>query len=416
MILRAGDPDLPESDVYVARQPIFDDRGEIFGYELLYRAGVEGSYQSDDGDQATISVISNSTFVFGVNTLAGAGRAFINFTRASLINDYARVLPPESVVIEILEDVEVDDEVIAACRRLKNGGYMLALDDFIVNGPTQALIGLADIVKVDFAVYGPFQRRRIAGMLLPRGVKLLAEKVETAADAQQAHDFGYSYVQGYFFAKPELNASIQAPGFKPDRLELLRELNRDEPRLDTVETLFRHDPALSYKLIRYLNTAAFGLRSPVTTVRQAVVYLGQAGLRTWATVLILADAGADHPFELIVTSVVRGRFCELVGMATGYSSRRHDLSLLGLFSLIDVILRRPMAEALDGVPLPPDVLLALRGQDSSLSPILNLARAYERADWDDVESIVYRLRLPSARVPQMYLEAVDWAEHTSGLR
>ncbi len=408
--------EMPRRDVYVARQPIFDESSKIFGYELLYRSGFENEYTASDGDQASLAVLSDSAFVFGVEALAGKGRAFVNFTRTSLLNDYARVFPAERLVVEVLEDVEVDDAVRAACQRLKRDGYMIALDDFDPRGSTSPLLDLADIVKVDFMAFKDrLARQRIASDLRRHGVKLLAEKVETAEDVAQARQFGYAYAQGYFFARPEISKGTRSSAFKSHRLQILRELNGADPDLDVVEELLRHDPALSFQIIRYLNSAAFGLRSPVQSIRQAVFMLGQAGLRTWATVVILADAGSERPLELIVTSVARGRFCELAGLAAGLEGRQHDLSLLGLFSMIDAIVGRPLDETLDAVCLPADVDAAIRGNPGPLSDLLALAKAYERADWPTVELLVARTGLQASDVPSVYLEAVKWGNRGNHL-
>jgi c-di-GMP-related signal transduction protein len=402
---------------YVARQPIFDARSAVFGYELLYRSSsLENWYQAEDDDLASLAVISDSAFVFGLETLAGSGRAFVNFTRNSLVREYARVLPPDRLVVEVLETVQADAEVIAACQRLRDRGYLIALDDFELDGPTRGLAELADIIKIDFAVTSREDRARIADLFLPLGVQLLAEKVETAEDAAEARRLECAYTQGYYFARPEISVGSRFPGFKPHRIEMLRELNRADADPGRIEELLRHDPSLAYQLIRYLNSAAFGLRARITTVRQAVVYLGTAGLRTWATVLILADVGVDHPMELIVTSVERGRFCELLGIATGLETRRHDVSLLGLFSLIDAVIGRPIAEALAEVPLAEDVAAAILGEPNQLGNLLALAKAYERADWAAVERLVGLLGLSHADVPSMYLEAISWGNRSGFIR
>src|SRR5215213_6163060 len=236
---------MPRRDVYVARQPIFDQSLKVFGYELLYRSGLDNRFGGIDGEMASLSVLSDSAFVFGLENLAGTGRAFVNFTRSALVNEYARVLPPERLVVEILEGVADDDDVRAACTRLKKDGYLIALDDFDPKGPSGALVDLADIVKIDFMVYRDrFARQRIAHSLLKRGITLLAEKVETAEDARQARQLGYTYTQGYYFARPEISVGSRSSGFKPDRLDLLRELNGADPDLNIIESLLRRDPTL----------------------------------------------------------------------------------------------------------------------------------------------------------------------------
>ena len=403
---------MPRSDVYIARQPIFDTQSNIYAYELLYRSGMNNWYQADDDDVASLSVLSNSAFVFGMESMIGSGKAFVNFTRGALLNDYARVFPAQKLVVEVLEGVEVDADVRAACIRLKNEGYTLALDDWDPNGATGSLVDLADIIKIDFPMFDRDMRRQLGEQLTKRGITLLAEKVETDDDAQQARDFGYKYVQGYFYARPEIKVGARSSGFKPHRLQLLGVLNGSDPDLDKIEELLRHDPALSFQIISYLNSASFGLRSRVTSIRQAISLLGQSGIRTWATVVILADAGSDRPNELIVTSVARGRFCELAGRAAGLGARQHDLSLLGLFSMIDAIVGRELESTLEAVCLPADVAAAIRGEPGEFSDLLSLARAYERADWPNVAQLVERVGLPLADVPSIYLDAVEWGNWT----
>jgi c-di-GMP-related signal transduction protein len=412
MASAAQSAEAPRSKVYVARQPIFDAHARIYGYELLYRSTLENRYQAADADLASLSVLSNSAFVFGVEAMAGTGRAFVNFTRTALLNDYARVLPPSKLVVEVLEGVVVDADVRRAVQQLRSDGYLIALDDWDPHGPTGVLVDLADIIKIDFMAFDRSGRRALGEALNKRGVTLLAEKVETDEDAQQARDFGYAYAQGYFYARPEIRVGSRTSGFKPHRLQLLGVLNGSDPDLDKVEELLRHDPALSFQIISYLNSAAFGLRSRVTSIRQAIFLLGQSGVRTWATVVILADAGSDRPNELIVTSVVRGRFCELAGRAAGYGARAHDLSLLGLFSMIDAIVGRELGPTLDAVCLPPDVAAAIRGEPGELTDLLDLAKAYERADWPAVEELVARVGLPYEAVPAIYLDAVEWGNRT----
>lgn len=403
-------------DVYVARQPIFDQRSNVYGYELLYRDGLDNRFTSPDPEQASASVIANSFFVFGIEALTGHGRAFINFTRENLLGDLAYVLPRERLVVEILESVEVDDTVRAACKRLKEAGYTLALDDFTPDVPAASLLDLADLVKVDFLGM-PFRERAVlARQLSEKGKILLAEKVETQKDADQAQRLGYSYIQGYFFARPEIRIGQRSPGFRGNRIEIMRELNREEPDLRVLEDLLMHDPSLTYRLLRYLNSAAFALRDRVTTIRRAMMFLGVAGLRAWATVLILADLGSDKPFETVVTSVVRGRFCELLGRELKSTSSGPELFLMGLFSLIDVLTGSEMEQALTDLPLGGETREALLGADNSVRPLLKLALAFERADWQAASELTRDLNLDPKLIPGLYFEAVEWGNKTTLLK
>jgi EAL and modified HD-GYP domain-containing signal transduction protein len=407
-------------DVFVARQPIFDTRTKVFGYELLFRSRRENRFSSGDAEQASLSVIANSFFVFGIGALAGDARAFINFTRETILNDYAYALPRDCLVVEVLEDVPPDPEVIAACQRLKQHGYVIALDDFDRREDhegIEALLDLVDIVKIDFGACDERERQRYATELGHRkNIALLAEKVETREDARQALSLGFTYLQGYFFARPEILVTHQAPALRANRLEILHELRKEDPNLRKVEDLFRHDPDLSYKLLRHLNSAAFSFRSRITSIWRAITILGERGMRAWTSVVILAGLGGDNPSELVVTSVTRARFCELIGMELRLGAECDDLFLMGLFSMIDVLTSRPMDEALSTLPLCKDAVSALLdNKPSKFRQILELVRSYERGQWGAADQLIGSLRLSARRVPELYADAVQWGDQSRQL-
>ena len=405
-------------DVFVARQPIFDAQSALYGYELLFRSSRENRFASDDQAAASLSVIANSSFVFGIGALAGNARAFINFTRETLLNDYAFALPRESLVVEIVEDVPADPEVIAACARLKQHGYTIALDDYDQRerrDDVGDLLKYVDIVKIDFAACDERQRAVYALEMRRRNVGLLAEKVETRAERDQALALGYRYLQGYFFAKPEILVRQQAPALKANRLEIIRELHRDEPNMRKVEDLFRHDPDLTYKLLRHLNSAAFAFTSRVQTIWRALTILGERGMRAWTSVVVLAGLGGDHPSEVIVTSVARARFCELVGMELRLGAQTDDLFLMGLFSMIDVLTGMTMEEALSMLPLSEDSRGALMEKRNRFHQILELTRMYERGQWTAADQIIGSLRLSPSRIRPLYLDAIKWGNQSRDL-
>lgn len=414
-------PDVAElslPDVFVARQPIFDQHVRLFGYELLFRASRENRFTSTDQEQASLSVIANSFFVFGIGSLTGDARAFINFTRETLLNDYAFALPRDCLVVEILESIAPDPEVIAACTRLKQHGYVLALDDFDQRAEHEnmgALLDLADIVKIDFGKCDAYQRERYAHELGRTNTALLAEKVETREDAEQATQFGYKYLQGYFYAKPEVLIAQQAPALRANRVNILRELHSENPDLRKVEQWFRHDPDLSYKLLRHLNSAAFNFRSQISSIWRAITILGERGMRAWTAVVILAGLGSNHPSEIVVTSVTRARFCELIGKEMRLGEQCDDLFLMGLFSMIDVLTSRPMEEALSALPLSPEARDALLGKPNRLGQVLKLVEMFERGRWTLADQVVGSLRLTPSRVSMCYTEAMQLGNQIRGL-
>ena len=303
---------------FIARQPILDSNMKLFGYELLFRNSLDNYFSGVDEDEATSRVIAGSTMLFGLESLLGNGKGFINFTKKALLRDYASVLPTKHIVVEILENVAPDAEVIDACRRLKKAGYLLALDDFVYDAQYDELLNMADIVKVDFLVSDVSERKRLAGAIGPRGVKMLAEKVETQEEFEQAREMGYHYFQGYFFSKPVIISKKDVPGFKINQLRMLQKVNEEEIDFDGLSDLIQADMSMVYKVLRLTNSAAFGLRNEVTSIRQALGFLGEKGIRKWASILLVAGLAQDKAQELVVSSLVRARFCELLSKAPAW--------------------------------------------------------------------------------------------------
>jgi len=399
-------------DVFIGRQPILDRSSNLLGYELLFRDGAENCFGAMDPDQASAAVISNSFFVVGIEALTGSARAFVNFTRSTLMNDYAFALPRDRLVVEILEDVPADAEVLEACHQLKRAGYLIALDDFNLRdasdpGSSQ-LLSVADYVKIDFMAADSVARERYAREFRARGVPLVAEKVERQEDVDEALRLGYSYLQGYFFARPEVRVGRRALAIRANRLEIMRELNRPEPNMRKVEELFKHDPDLTYRLLRHLNSAAFAFRSRIPSIWRAIMLLGERGMRAWTMVVVLADLGRELPSELVVMSVVRARFCELVAEEMGLRQQSGDLFLMGLFSMLDTITGLDMKDVMAELPLTEETQAALLGEPNRSRSILNIVRAYERSQWLIADQLSGTLGLHKSQIPRMYAEAVDW--------
>jgi EAL and modified HD-GYP domain-containing signal transduction protein len=403
-------------DVFVARQPIFDRSRRTFAYELLFRDGRSDTYVATDPDQASLRVLDTAFFLIGPEQITGGKRAFVNFTRETLVKGYAAILPSPSIVVEILESVEPDAEVLEACANLRRAGHLIALDDVVLGAVAPELIEVADIVKVDFLLNGPGERRELAGLYRPRGLRLLAEKVETEDDWRQALDAGYDYFQGYFFSRPVIMAGKDVPPLRMNLLKLLHEINRLDVEIGQVEGIIKREVSLTVKLLTYMNLAGFGFRQKVTSVKQALLLLGTQGVRKWASVVALADAGADKPFELVVTSVVRAKLCErLVSRVLG-DDRADDGFFLGLFSMLDVLFGRPLAQLLDTLPVADDVRRALLGEDNALRRLFELVLAYERGEWAEVSRQAAALSLDEREFPELYLRAIEWGNSTASMQ
>jgi c-di-GMP-related signal transduction protein len=403
-------------DVFVARQPIFDRSRRAVAYELLFRDGRGGSAAFTDGDRATRDVVSHSYLTIGLDRLTGGRPAYINFTRDLLLRQTAALLPKELTVIEILEDVPPDPEVLSALRSLKRQGYVLALDDFVCQEGRKEFLDVVDIVKMDFHAAGAAQRSgEIAALRGLHGgrLRLLAEKVEDYSEFRQAMEAGFDFFQGYFFSRPEVISGKVIPGNRIAHLRLLHSIQ--EPSLDfkSLEGVIKTDLALTTKLLRFINAAAFPWAHEIVSLRQALVLLGEDQVRRWVALAMISDLASEKPMELAMLSSVRGRLCEqLASAVTGI--RPLDAFLVGAFSLLDALLDTPMDRVLAQVPLPPEAHAALSGEPCPLRQILNLAVAYETGQWGTVSTLASKLAVAENAISACYLDSLDWTRLAFG--
>lgn len=401
----------PHQQVFVARQPIFNTRKEVLAYELLFRSSLKNMYDmSVATEDASASTISTSFNVIGMDKLTNNKKAFLNLTRNLLVKGVPHLLPQKLVVVEILEDVQADDEVVQACRRLKDAGFVLALDDFVYADHQRPLIELADIIKVDFLQTTGQERKDIIRQVNHSGVRFLAEKVETQADFQQALDFGYAYFQGYFFSKPLIVQGRDIPVSKLNFIRLISEVNRPELGLEKLEQIIKHDLALSYKLLRLINSAFFGFSVKVESIRHALVLLGDKEIRRWSSLLALNELAYDKPEELVTVSVIRARFCELLSEKYKLGKPPADCFLAGMFSLIDALVDRPMAELVAELPLDEEIKQALLGKVNQYHDLLQLVVSYEKGFWEDLPGYARKLNIAETDLPDMYMAAVTWSQ------
>jgi len=395
---------------YVARQPILTSDESVFGYELLFRDGVTDYFSAPDSDAASRSTLDASVLL-GLDVLCDGRRAFINCTRDLLLNDYLTLLPSERVVAEILETVPADEEVIAACRRLKQAGYLIALDDFVPGDPREPLTRLADIIKVDVRRTSLADSTAIFRHSGER-CRLLAEKVETREEFVATRSAGFTLFQGYFLRKPELLRAREIPANRVNYLRLLKVTSRAELDPRELEGVIKGEASLCYRLLRYLNSPVFGFPAEIRSVRHALVMLGEREVRRWVRLATTLIASQSTSSDLLLSALVRARFCELIEPAVPHG--RSDLFLVGLLSLMDAILGLPMALVLEGIALDRASRDVLLGQSSPLSPIYGLMLAQESARWDRAAEFSGRLGLRESFVAECHWNAMQWARRMTG--
>ncbi len=398
--------------IFVARQAIFDRESQVHAYELLYRAHA-GSDQCTGNDESgtTLDVISGSLLTIGLNNIAAGKKAFINFGRNLLVEGLVSILPKESVVIEVLETTEPDADVVECCRKLQKLGYTIALDDFVGDPRFEALVATAKIIKIDIRATSREEQERLLATYQPRGIAMLAEKVETREEFELAANLGYDYFQGYFFARPEVLSEKELQPIVVNSLQVLRQLQNLEIDFKELENLIRKDVALTYKLFRYVNSALLSRGGDIQSIRTALVRLGEDGIRQWATIATFPRIAKHKPEELVACAMLRARFSENLARAAG-DSRYPSAYLIGLFSVLDALLDRPLQEALNEVGLAPminDVLLGAPGADERLATIHKLLSSYETGEWEQVRLLARNLGLTDTCITDAYVEATEWA-------
>jgi c-di-GMP-related signal transduction protein len=395
---------------YVARQPILGADEQVFGYELLFRDGVEDYFRNPDAEDASRSVLDTS-ILLGLDVLCDGRHAFINCTRDILLKDYITLLPPQLAVIEVLESVPPDDLVIEACRRLKRGGYMIALDDFQLNDPREPLAEYADIIKVDVRESSPEQTIALIKRFGARS-RMLAEKVETREEFVAAQKAGFVYFQGYFFCRPALMQARDIPANRLNYLRLMQALSKEEMDSREVENIIKSEAALCYRLLRYLNSAAFGFSTEIQSVGHGLAILGEREVRRWIRLVATLTAGQNKSRELVQSALVRARFCEL--LSPKIKPNTSDLFLVGLLSLMDTILEISMPIILENIPVDREAKAVLLGENSNLSPLFHLMLAHETGDWKQIKELCGELHLQESFVAQAHWQAMLWAKQVSG--
>jgi len=389
------------SQIFIARQPIYDRDMGVHAYELLFRANDSEHAEFTDGEQATSQLLINALLEIGLPRLVGRHPAFVNLTERFIVEGLPNAMKPEQVVLEVLEDVLPGPELLAALQRLKQEGYTIALDDFEYDESKRPLVELADLVKLD--VLGLKAREIAAHVEALKGfdTPLLAEKVETQEDFHACRELGFHYFQGYFFCKPHLVQGERTPSCRTLTLRLLARIQDPDIEFKELADLIAQDVSFSYRILRYINSAQFGTSRKIESIQSAATMIGLRRIKTWLTILAMSQVD-DKPYELLLTSLVRARMCELLGEGIGQPGSSFTV---GLFSVLDALTDLPLDVVLASLPLADEINGALLHHEGPLGRLLRLVLAYESADWDTVAANPVNGSDPQ----HAYLQAVEWA-------
>ena len=403
-------------EVFVARQPIFTRKKDIFAYELLYRNSQNNSFPDINGDMATTDVLINSYLNIGMKDLSNGKPCFINFTEKLLQSGVPTFFQPNEIVVEILETVEIGPELLNICKELKSKGYQIALDDFILNSNNKyffSLIKYIDIIKVDFRNTTEEMRRLIESVSLKYNIKLLAEKIETVEEFELAAGKGYVYFQGYFFSKPAIVTSRDVPEYIQNYFPIIQLLSDDDPDLNEITWLIEQDLSLSYKLLKLVNSPAFRTINKINSIKQAVVRIGLKELKKWLYLLSIrgnVSENSDWTREILNKSLTRAKMCESMAKRKFKQKESSSYFLTGMFSLMDTLLGMDMDHILKLMPLAANICEALKGKSNQLKELLNLCVSIETGDWQDFDYWCGRLKIEDSFALSLYNEAFKWSK------
>lgn len=396
---------------YIARQPILDNKKQLFAYELLFRDGIDNAFPDIDSDEATQRLVENSEFNTGISAITSQQTAFINFTEQALCSGLPELLPQQSLVIELLETVPPNDAVYKAVTQLSDKGYTIALDDFNFNQQWQRFLPYVDIIKVDFQALSIEEIQQYTRQLGQFSGKLLAEKVETYEQYNQALELGFSYFQGYFFARPEVLQKRALPASYKVYTELLQSVSAEHYEPDEIAKIIERDPGISFKLLRFVNSAFFARQTDITSLQQAVVRLGQEEVRKFVAIIASASLGEKKPHELTRLSITRAKFCEqLAKHDPRYGAEPGAAFLAGLLSNFDALMDDELESLLSHIKVGNDIRRALIQRRGPIAFFMKAATSIETANWASLASVSERLKTTEKTVIEHYRSASEWVD------
>lgn len=401
---------MTETIPLLARQPIFDGNMKVVAYELLCRNSDLKFIATTDGDAASSQVLLNAFTELSIDDVVGDHRAFVNFTRTLLSSP-----PPfsrQKLVIEVLEGQQVDAAMLFSLKQLRDQGYTIALDDFELSSETEGLVPYADIIKLDVLALSPEKLLTHVEQLKALGITLIAEKVETYEMFEKCKTLGFDLFQGYFLAKPRVISGRKISENKQSVLQLLSALHDANAPIDKIERMIARDTLLSFKLLRLVNSAAFGLSRNVESLRQAIMLLGLNKLRNWVNLLALSNL-SGKPHELSITALTRARMCEMIATKINQRSRTDSYFTVGLLSTLDAFLDAPLEELLRNLSLSEQLNQAMLKHAGPEGMVLAIVQMHEQGRWQDIDwDHLDEMGINPEILAEIYIDALRWVAET----
>ncbi len=397
-------------EVFIARQPVFTIKKEIFGYELLFRQGVENICPIIDGDIATSHVLSNTFISFELNEILDQKPGLINFTRNLILQKVPLLFAENKIIVEVLEDIEPDKDILNALEQIKAKGFNIALDDFIFHEKFKPMIDLCTIIKFDLMATPLESLGEIIEYIKSNwDLTLLAEKVETYEEFKLAKKMGFTLFQGFFFAKPEMLSKKEICVNHIIKLELISMVSQKEVDFKKIEYLIKNDVSLSYRLLKFINSPYFRRTNPVSNLKDAITFLGTDELKKFINMAVLSDLCEGKPHELVRLAVIRAYMCEKCASVLHTTFSSEDAFTLGLFSIMEAVLDQKMENIIDNLAFDKKIKSALLGRNNEFNKIMDIVTSFEKGSWEN--NLFQGLSDTNfeAKLPDLYLQAVKTA-------
>lgn len=395
----------------MARQPIFDTENRVYGYELLYRSnGQQNTYTGTSGDESTADVITNAFFGLDIREIIGEGKAFINFTGNLLKRGVPKMISPDLVVVEVLENLMLDEDLIEACQDLKERGYTIALDDFQYEHNFSELFQLGDIVKIDFRT--PQKSIEETAYICRYSNKImLAEKIESAEEYEYAKRLGCTFTQGFYFARPTIMAKESLAPLTMNFMQIMQLVSQPEPEISDIVEVISRDTAMCQRLLRLINSVYFGVKNRVSSISQALVILGLDYLREWVYLMGMQRITLNDNVEVMRLSLIMAKFCRRIAQMIPQAVREADaFYLMGLLSMLHNTGTQNLEKTLSEFPLTDNIKNGLMGKGGLYSDVFELAYKYEKGDWEAVDRISETYGLKSSAISDAFLQCVKESE------
>ena len=403
--------------IFIGRQPILDRGERVVAYELLYRDSATSSRAIfNDSRIAATRIMADTFATLGADAILGPYTGYVNVDRETLLGGLVLSLPRDRVTIEILEDIEADEEVQAACRKLRREGFKIALDDWVYRDPREPLLEYAHTVKVDLAAVDDRELPLVVRRLKRRPVQILAEKVETREQFECCHKLGFDLFQGFYFARPTVITGRRLDPAREALVGLLDLIRQDVDTEELCDSIKVH-PDIGVNVLRLVNSAVMTRATRIGTVRDAVQFIGRGHLQRWFNVLLYAGddkAGLSSP--LLQTAAKRGRLMELLArqsLRTDGAIKEDTAFLVGMASMLDALLNRPREEIVRELRLDDEIRVALLRHEGGLGALLHIAELLDAGDFSAVSELVSECGITVQQTARAELEAFHWVQELS---